>query len=56
MALRHDSVLVAFSDSIRKSVRAEISTNDKLKDPTDGLGGMIEGIVSYPTHSTERVR
>lgn len=29
MALRHDSVLVAFSDSIRQSVRAEISTDEK---------------------------
>lgn len=45
MGLRHDSVLVAFSDSIRESVRDEINKVDKSKEAKDGLGSMIEGIV-----------
>jgi hypothetical protein len=47
MAIRHDSVLVAFSDSVRREIREGLKTSTKSSDAdsSDALGRMIEGIV-----------
>ncbi len=47
MGIRNDSVLVAFSDSVRREVREDLakSTKNSDGDSSDALGRMIEGIV-----------
>lgn len=46
MSLRHDSITVAFSDSIRSAVRNEVSASMQ-KDSSSGsaIGDMIQGVV-----------
>ncbi len=56
MLLRHDSVLVAFSDSMRRMVRHEVDSSmsaDKDKDDS-GLGGIIKGVVETTVSTTLR--
>jgi len=48
MSLRHDSVVVAFSDSVRNKVKAEVdkSMKEEAKDKEDGaVAELIKGVV-----------
>ncbi len=46
MSLRHDSVVVAFSDSIRREVQQKVKTSMAEKDSEgSALGQVIEGVV-----------
>lgn len=54
MRLRRDSVLVAFSDSLRKSVMADVDSSmeaDAERDPS-AIANMVKGIVHNTVRST----
>lgn len=46
MSLRHDSIVVAFSDSIRRKVRSEVTAStDKHDAAESAIGEVVRGVV-----------